>query len=107
MGGAEGLQHPLLSPPAPRCSWPHQLFPGSVWEEDGARQALAGMLRAVAAVPNGALSRRRLGPLYASARLLWLLLGLAVAGLLAHFALPRSSAWTAALAWPLQLLGAP
>ncbi|NXP05524.1 LTC4S synthase, partial [Thinocorus orbignyianus] len=27
----------------------------------------------------------RLGPLYASARLLWLLLGLAVAGLLAHF----------------------
>ncbi|NWR74704.1 LTC4S synthase, partial [Centropus unirufus] len=30
----------------------------------------------------------RLGPLYASARLLWLLLGLAVAGLLAHFVLP-------------------
>ncbi|NXI59811.1 LTC4S synthase, partial [Chloroceryle aenea] len=30
----------------------------------------------------------RLGPLYASARLLWLLLGLAVAGLLAHFLLP-------------------
>ncbi|KAM8798852.1 leukotriene C4 synthase-like [Eudromia elegans] len=27
----------------------------------------------------------RLGPLYASARLLWLLLGLAVAGLLGHF----------------------
>ncbi|KFP09179.1 Leukotriene C4 synthase, partial [Egretta garzetta] len=35
----------------------------------------------------------RLGPLYASARLLWLLLGLAVAGLLAHFLLPHSSAW--------------
>ncbi|NWX83587.1 LTC4S synthase, partial [Nothoprocta ornata] len=29
--------------------------------------------------------RARLGPLYASARLLWLLLGLAVAGLLGHF----------------------
>ncbi|XP_068815489.1 leukotriene C4 synthase-like isoform X2 [Struthio camelus] len=28
---------------------------------------------------------RRLGPLYASARLLWLLLGLAVVGLLGHF----------------------
>ncbi|KFQ98543.1 Leukotriene C4 synthase, partial [Nipponia nippon] len=48
----------------------------------------------------------RLGPLYASARLLWLLLGLAVAGLLAHFLLPHSSTWTAALAWPRQLLGA-
>ncbi|XP_054697570.1 leukotriene C4 synthase-like isoform X1 [Grus americana] len=47
----------------------------------------------------------RLGPMYASARLLWLLMGLAVAGLLAHFLLPRSSAWTAALARPLQLLG--
>ncbi|NXT78288.1 LTC4S synthase, partial [Zapornia atra] len=30
----------------------------------------------------------RLGPLYASAWLLWLLIGLAVAGLLAHFLLP-------------------
>ncbi|KFV10555.1 Leukotriene C4 synthase, partial [Pterocles gutturalis] len=30
-------------------------------------------------------AQERLGPLYASARLLWLLLGLAVAGLLAHF----------------------
>ncbi|KFQ10356.1 Leukotriene C4 synthase, partial [Leptosomus discolor] len=48
----------------------------------------------------------RLGPLYTSAQLLWLLLGLAVAGLLAHFLLPSSSAWTAALAQPLQLLGA-
>ncbi|KAK2542733.1 leukotriene C4 synthase [Columba guinea] len=48
----------------------------------------------------------RLGPLYASARLLWLLLGLALAGLLAHFFLPSSLAWTAALARPLQLLGA-
>ncbi|NWU62445.1 LTC4S synthase, partial [Pterocles burchelli] len=33
-------------------------------------------------------AQERLGPLYASARLLWLLLGLAVAGLLAHFLLP-------------------
>ncbi|KFW66139.1 Leukotriene C4 synthase, partial [Pygoscelis adeliae] len=48
----------------------------------------------------------RLGPLYASARLLWLLLGLAVAGLLAHFLLPHSSAWVAGLAQPLQLLAA-
>ncbi|XP_075020846.1 leukotriene C4 synthase [Calonectris borealis] len=48
----------------------------------------------------------RLGPLYTSARLLWLLLGLAVAGLLAHFLLPRSSPWMAALARPLQLLSA-
>ncbi|XP_026714015.1 leukotriene C4 synthase isoform X2 [Athene cunicularia] len=51
-------------------------------------------------------SPRRLGPLYTSARVLWLLLGLAVAGLLAHFLLPHSSAWMAALAQPLQLLGA-
>ncbi|OPJ88122.1 hypothetical protein AV530_008144 [Patagioenas fasciata monilis] len=51
-------------------------------------------------------TRFRLGPLYASARLLWLLLGLALAGLLAHFFLPSSLAWTAALARPLQLLGA-
>ena len=66
------------------------------------------MLRAPGrlAVSDGVFSPHRLGPLYASARLLWLLLGLAVAGLLAHFLLPRSSAWTAALAWPLQLLGA-
>ncbi|XP_055574414.1 leukotriene C4 synthase isoform X1 [Falco cherrug] len=48
----------------------------------------------------------RLGPLYASALLLWLLLGLAVAGLLAHFLLSRSSAWTTVLVWPRQLLGA-
>ncbi|KGL99298.1 Leukotriene C4 synthase, partial [Charadrius vociferus] len=48
----------------------------------------------------------RLGPMYASARLLWLLLGLAVAGLLAHFLLPSSYAWMAALLQPLQLLGA-
>ncbi|KFV11275.1 Leukotriene C4 synthase, partial [Tauraco erythrolophus] len=48
----------------------------------------------------------RLGPLYASARLLWLLLGLAVAGLLAHFLLPRSFTWTTVLARPLQLLSA-
>ncbi|NXS61882.1 LTC4S synthase, partial [Brachypteracias leptosomus] len=33
-------------------------------------------------------AQERLGPLYASARLLWLLMGLAVAGLLAHFLLP-------------------
>ncbi|NWI32332.1 LTC4S synthase, partial [Sula dactylatra] len=33
-------------------------------------------------------AQKRLGPMYASARLLWLLLGLAVAGLLAHFLLP-------------------
>ncbi|XP_035426826.1 leukotriene C4 synthase-like isoform X1 [Cygnus olor] len=46
----------------------------------------------------------RLGPLYASARLLWLLVGLAVAGLLAHFLLLPSSPW--ALAWPLRLLNA-
>ncbi|KFP35098.1 Leukotriene C4 synthase, partial [Chlamydotis macqueenii] len=50
-------------------------------------------------------AQERLGPLYASARLLWLLLGLAVAGLLAHFLLPRSSPWTAALVQPLHLLG--
>ncbi|KFO92754.1 Leukotriene C4 synthase, partial [Buceros rhinoceros silvestris] len=53
-----------------------------------------------------AAAQGRLGPLYASARLLWLLVGLAVAGLLAHFLLSRSSVWMAALAWPLQLLGA-
>ncbi|NWH75979.1 LTC4S synthase, partial [Piaya cayana] len=35
-----------------------------------------------------AAAEGRLAPLYASARLLWLLLGLAVAGLLAHFMLP-------------------
>ncbi|NXX59358.1 LTC4S synthase, partial [Scopus umbretta] len=35
-----------------------------------------------------AAAQGRLGPLYASAWLLWLLLGLAVAGLLAHFVLP-------------------
>nr|XP_013031408.2 leukotriene C4 synthase-like [Anser cygnoides] len=46
----------------------------------------------------------RLGPLYASAWLLWLLVGLAVAGLLAHFLLLPSSPW--ALAWPLRLLNA-
>lgn len=46
----------------------------------------------------------RLGPLYASARLLWLLLGLAVAGLLAHFLLPPSRPWV--LVWPFWLLGA-
>ncbi|XP_052541117.1 leukotriene C4 synthase isoform X1 [Tympanuchus pallidicinctus] len=46
----------------------------------------------------------RLGPLYASARLLWLLLGLAVAGLLAHFLLPPSCPWM--LMWPLKLLRA-
>ncbi|XP_051487022.1 leukotriene C4 synthase-like [Apus apus] len=51
-------------------------------------------------------AQERLGPLYASARLLWLLLGLAVAGLLAHFLLPHSSAWMAVLPWPLQLLAA-
>ncbi|KFZ59325.1 Leukotriene C4 synthase, partial [Antrostomus carolinensis] len=45
----------------------------------------------------------RLRPLYASTWLLWLLLGLAGG---AHFLLPRSSTWTAALAQPLQLLGA-
>ncbi|XP_032559269.1 leukotriene C4 synthase-like [Chiroxiphia lanceolata] len=33
----------------------------------------------------------RLGPMYASALLLWLLLGLAIAGLLAHFLQPHSS----------------
>ncbi|XP_039240222.1 leukotriene C4 synthase [Pipra filicauda] len=33
----------------------------------------------------------RLGPMYASALLLWLLLGLAMAGLLAHFLQPLSS----------------
>ncbi|XP_029853794.1 leukotriene C4 synthase-like isoform X2 [Aquila chrysaetos chrysaetos] len=48
----------------------------------------------------------RLGPLYASAWLLWLLLGLAAVGLLAHFLLSPSSAWMAALARPLQPLGA-
>ncbi|KFQ55574.1 Leukotriene C4 synthase, partial [Pelecanus crispus] len=52
-----------------------------------------------------AAAQGRLGPLYASAWLLWLLLGLAVVGLLAHFLLPRSFAWTAALARPLRLLG--
>ncbi|XP_046756366.1 leukotriene C4 synthase isoform X1 [Gallus gallus] len=46
----------------------------------------------------------RLGPLYASARLLWLLLGLAVAGLLAHFLLPPSRPWVPV--WPFWLLGA-
>ncbi|XP_068884707.1 leukotriene C4 synthase-like isoform X2 [Aphelocoma coerulescens] len=45
----------------------------------------------------------RLGPLYATAWLLWLLLGLALAGLLAHFLWPSSSSWMSALAWPLQL----
>uniref|UniRef100_A0A803XZB8 Leukotriene C4 synthase n=1 Tax=Meleagris gallopavo TaxID=9103 RepID=A0A803XZB8_MELGA len=39
----------------------------------------------------------RLGPLYASAWLLWLLLGLAVAGLLVHFLLPPSCVM---LMWP-------
>ncbi|KFU83888.1 Leukotriene C4 synthase, partial [Chaetura pelagica] len=53
-----------------------------------------------------AAAQERLGPLYASARLLWLLLGLAVAGLLAHFLLPHSLAWGAVLPWPLQLLAA-
>ncbi|KFO69938.1 Leukotriene C4 synthase, partial [Cuculus canorus] len=53
-----------------------------------------------------AAAQARLAPLYASARLLWLLLGLAVAGLLAHFVPPCSSAWAAGLAQPLQLLGA-
>ncbi|XP_062443709.1 leukotriene C4 synthase-like [Rhea pennata] len=49
----------------------------------------------------------RLGPLYASARLLWLLLGLAVAGLLGHF-LPLGAAAAAALGGRLRLLlGAP
>ncbi|KAM7007744.1 leukotriene C4 synthase isoform 1-T1 [Passerculus sandwichensis] len=51
-------------------------------------------------------ARGRLGPLYASAWLLWVLLGLALAGLLAHFLRPRSSTWMAALVWPLQLHGA-
>lgn len=58
------------------------------------------------AVSDGVFSPCRLGPLYASARLLWLLLGLAVAGLLAHFLLPHSSAWVAALARPFRLLSA-
>ncbi|KFO55457.1 Leukotriene C4 synthase, partial [Corvus brachyrhynchos] len=48
----------------------------------------------------------RLAPLYASAWLLWLLLGLALAGLLAHFLWPSSSSWMSALAWPLQLRSA-
>ncbi|OWK59494.1 Leukotriene C4 synthase [Lonchura striata] len=48
----------------------------------------------------------RLGPLYASAWLLWVLVGLALAGLLAHFLRPSSSTWMAALVWPLQLCGA-
>ncbi|XP_064580889.1 leukotriene C4 synthase-like isoform X2 [Zonotrichia leucophrys gambelii] len=51
-------------------------------------------------------TRLRLGPLYASAWLLWALLGLALAGLLAHFLRPSSSTWMAALVWPLQLCGA-
>ncbi|XP_074408213.1 leukotriene C4 synthase isoform X1 [Zonotrichia albicollis] len=51
-------------------------------------------------------ARGRLGPLYASAWLLWALLGLALAGLLAHFLRPSSSTWMAALVWPLQLHGA-
>lgn len=57
-------------------------------------------------VSDGVFSLCRLGPLYASARVLWLLLGLAVAGLLAHFLLPCRSPWMAALVWPLQHLGA-
>ncbi|XP_057232033.1 leukotriene C4 synthase-like isoform X1 [Malurus melanocephalus] len=48
----------------------------------------------------------RLGPLYASAWLLWLLLGLALSGLLAHFLELSSSSWMAALARTLQLHGA-
>ncbi|OXB76197.1 UNVERIFIED_CONTAM: hypothetical protein H355_016775, partial [Colinus virginianus] len=47
----------------------------------------------------------RLGPLYTSAGLLWLLLGLAVAGLVAHFVLSPSCPWV--LVWPLRLLRAP
>ncbi|KAM4652988.1 leukotriene C4 synthase-like [Amazona ochrocephala] len=53
-----------------------------------------------------AAAQGRLGPLYASARVLWLLLGLAVAGLLAHFLLPCGSPWMAVLVRPLQHLGA-
>ncbi|XP_074958834.1 leukotriene C4 synthase-like isoform X1 [Phalacrocorax aristotelis] len=53
-----------------------------------------------------AAAQERLGPMYASSWLLWLLLGLAVAGLLAHFLLPHASSWMAAVAWPLQLLSA-
>ncbi|XP_009868351.1 PREDICTED: leukotriene C4 synthase [Apaloderma vittatum] len=53
-------------------------------------------------------SPHRLGPLYASARLLWLLLGLAGVGLLAPFVRARPSPWMAApwMVRPLQLLSA-
>lgn len=104
-GGTEGS---FASPPSPpTSSWPCHLFPGSVSEEGGGQRAPARAPRAPGrlVVSDGVFSPRRLGPLYASAWLLWALLGLAVAGLLAHFLLSPSSAWMAALARPLQLLG--
>ena len=55
-------------------------------------------------IPKADRFPHRLGPLYASAWLLWLLLGLAVAGLLVHFLLPPSCPWM--LMWPLRLLSA-
>lgn len=67
-------------------------------ERDKAQGSHRGLLPSADGFPH------RLGPLYASARLLWLLLGLAVAGLLAHFLLPPSRPWVPV--WPLWLLGA-
>lgn len=92
-----GLQAPKPNPvhspyhhhPCVGCSSPQVLPRGAQTHPAGA---------------NGDVSPHRLGPLYASARLLWLLVGLAVAGLLAHFLLLPSSPW--ALAWPLRLLNA-
>ncbi|XP_025919252.1 leukotriene C4 synthase isoform X2 [Apteryx rowi] len=55
--------------------------------------------RGYARAPHG-----RLGPLYASARLLWLLLGLAVAGLLGHFVSLSSAVAETALGRRLRLL---
>uniref|UniRef100_A0A8C6N7Q2 Uncharacterized protein n=1 Tax=Melopsittacus undulatus TaxID=13146 RepID=A0A8C6N7Q2_MELUD len=53
-----------------------------------------------------AAAQGQLGPLYASAWVLWMLLGLVVAGLLAHFLLPCCSPWMAVLVQPLQHLSA-
>ncbi|XP_062465865.1 leukotriene C4 synthase [Pezoporus occidentalis] len=53
-----------------------------------------------------AAAQGRLDSLYASARVLGLLLGLAVPRLLAHFLLPCCSPWMAVLVRPLQHLGA-
>ncbi|XP_061216101.1 leukotriene C4 synthase isoform X4 [Neopsephotus bourkii] len=51
-----------------------------------------------------AAAQGSLGPLYVSAWVLWLLLGLVVAGLLVPFLLPCCSPWMAVLVQPLQHL---